>query len=64
MALRPAHLLPPQAEQRSTQRLSTPRSARNLSITNRGLLPGAPALTRTGLAPVSLVQLSGRNMVA
>ncbi len=55
MALRPARLLPP-------KRLSTPRSARRLSATNRGLLPGAPAITRTGLSPVGMVQFPGRNM--
>ncbi len=55
MALRPARLLPP-------KRLLTPRSARRLSATNRGLLPGSPAITRTGLAPAGLVQFSGRNM--
>ena len=57
MALRPAHLLPP-------KRLSTPRLARRLSTTNRGLLPGAPVLTGTGLTPASPVQLAGRNMSA
>ena len=57
MALRPARLLPP-------KRLLTPRSARRLSTTNRGLLPGSPAITRTGLAPAGLVQFSGRNMGA
>ena len=55
MALRPARLLPP-------KRLSTPRSARRLSATNRGLLPGSPAITRAGLAPAGLVQLSGRTI--
>ena len=54
MALRPARLLPP-------KRLLTPRSARRLSTTNQGLLPGAPAITRAGLAPAGLVQFSGRN---
>jgi hypothetical protein len=54
VALRPARLLPP-------KRLSTPRSARRLSATNRGLLPGAPAITRTGLSPVGMVQFPGRN---
>src|SRR5215470_13705487 len=53
--LRPARLLPP-------KRLSTPRSARRLSTTNRGLLPGAPVPTRTGLSPASLDQLAGHNM--
>jgi hypothetical protein len=53
--LRPACLLPP-------KRLLTPRLARRLSATDRGLLPGAPVPTRTGLPPVSLDQLSGRNM--
>ncbi len=57
MALRPARLLPP-------KRLLTPRSARRLSTTDRGLLPGAPTLTRTGLAPAGLVQLSGRTTSA
>jgi hypothetical protein len=55
MALRPARLLPP-------KRLSTPRSARRLSTTNRGLLPGSPAITQAGLTPAGLVQLSGRTM--
>jgi len=55
LMLRPARLLPP-------KRLLTPRSARRLSAANRGLLPGAPVPTRTGLSPVSLDQLSGRNM--
>jgi hypothetical protein len=55
LMLRPARLLPP-------KRLLTPRSARRLSTANRGLLPGAPVPTRTGLSPVSLDQLSGRNM--
>ena len=54
MALRPTHLLPP-------KRLLTPRSARRLSATNRGLLPGLPALTRVGLTPTGLTQLSGRT---
>ena len=45
MALRPARLLPP-------KRLLTPRSARRLSATDRGLLPGSPAFTRTGLSPL------------
>jgi hypothetical protein len=52
--LRPARLLPP-------KRLSTPRSARPLSKTNRGLLPGAAAPTRTGLPPASSMQLPGRT---
>src|SRR5689334_12139462 len=55
--LRPARLLPP-------KRHLTPRSARRLSTTNRGLLPGAPVPTRTGLSPVSLDQLSGHNTPA
>ena len=50
VTLRPTRLLPP-------KRLSTPRSARRLSTTSRGLLPGSPAITRTGLAPARLVQL-------
>src|SRR5688572_8382153 len=54
-ALRPARLLPP-------KRLLTPRSARHLSATNRGLLPGAPTPTRTGLPPAGVIQLRGRNM--
>jgi len=53
--LRPARLLPP-------QRLLTPRLARRLSTTNRGLLPGAPVPTEAGLPPASPVQLAGRNM--
>jgi hypothetical protein len=55
MALRPAHLLPP-------KRLLTPRLARHLSTTNRGLLPGAPVPTGMGLPPTSLIQLLGRTM--
>ena len=55
MALRPTCLLPP-------KRLSTPRSARHLTTTNRGLLPGSPTTTRTGLPPAGFVQLPGRNM--
>jgi len=39
----------------------TPRSARRLSTTNRGLLPGAPVPTGAGLPPASPVQLAGRN---
>jgi hypothetical protein len=57
VALRPAILLPP-------KRLSTPRSARQISPTNRGLLLGAPVPTQAGLTPAGLVQLSGRNMAA
>lgn len=34
----------------------------HLTATNRGLLPGSPAITQTGLTPVGLVQFSGRNM--
>jgi hypothetical protein len=52
--LRPARLLPP-------KRLSTPRSARRVSPTSWGLLPGAPVPTRMGLTPTGLVQLSGRT---
>jgi hypothetical protein len=55
MLLRPVHLLPP-------KRLLTPRLARRVSTTNRGLLPGAPVPTGTGLPPASLIQLSGRTM--
>jgi hypothetical protein len=54
VVLRPARLLPP-------KRLLTPRSTRGLSTADRGLLPGSPAITRAGLAPAGLVQLSGRN---
>jgi hypothetical protein len=54
VALRPARLLPP-------KRLLTPRSARDLSISDWGLLLGSPAITQVGLAPTGLVQLSGRN---
>jgi hypothetical protein len=54
--LRSALLLPP-------RRLLTPRSARRLSPTDRGLLPGARALTRVGLTPTGLIQLSGRNKI-
>ena len=53
--LRPVRLLPP-------KRLSTSRSARRVSPTSWGLLPGAPVPTRVGLAPTGLVQLSGRTM--
>ena len=55
VALRPARLLPP-------KRLLTPRSARHLSATDRGLLPGFPAFTRTGLPPAGMVQFAGRTM--
>jgi len=55
VVLRPARLLPP-------KRLLTPRSARRLSMTNRGLLPGSPACTRTGLSPAGLIQFSGRTI--
>ncbi len=55
VALRPARLLPP-------KRLLTPRSARHLSATDRGLLPGSPAFTRTGLPPAGMVQFAGRTM--
>ena len=55
MAVRPAILLPP-------KRLLTPRSARRVSTTNRGLLLGAPGPTQTGLTPASSMQLSGRTM--
>ena len=54
MAVRPAILLPP-------KRLSTPRSARHLSTTDRGPLLGAPVPTQAGLTPAGLVQLAGRN---
>src|SRR5690606_21229983 len=57
LMLRSADLLPP-------KRPSTPRSARHLSTTDWGLLPGAPVLTRTGLPPAGLTQLPGRNMAA
>jgi len=57
MTLRPTPLLPP-------KRLSTPRSARRVSPTDWGLLPGARAPTRAGLAPAGLVQLSGRTTAA
>jgi hypothetical protein len=43
------------------KRFSTPRSARRLSATNRGLLPGTPASTRTGFPPAGLDQLSERH---
>ena len=39
-----------------------PRSARRVSPTSWGLLPGAPVLTRAGLAPAGLVQLAGRTI--
>ncbi|BBX75819.1 hypothetical protein MSHI_37250 [Mycobacterium shinjukuense] len=51
-----AHTLAP------SKRLLTPRSARRVSTTNRGLLPGARVPTGTGLPPASPVQLSGRNI--
>jgi len=47
--LRPALLLPP-------KRLSTLRSARDLSIASWSLLPGVPVLTWTGLTPVGPVK--------
>ena len=53
--LRPACPLPP-------KRLSTPRSARRLSTTDWGLLPGTPVSTRSGLTPAGTTQLPGRNM--
>ena len=55
--LRPALLLPP-------KRPLTPRSTNRISPTSRGLLPGAPVPTRTGLSPAGLDQLAGRNMTA
>jgi hypothetical protein len=53
--LRPAHLLPP-------KRLSTPHPARHHSITNRGLLPGAPVPTKTGPTPANSIQLPGHDI--
>ncbi len=50
----PTRLLPP-------KRLSTPRLAARISPNDRGLLPGAPALTRTGLPPAGLIQLARRR---
>ena len=50
-------LLPP-------KRLLTPRSARQISPTNRGLLLGAPVPTQAGLTPAGLIQLSGRTAAA
>src|SRR5664279_4960786 len=47
----------------SKEAFDTPLS-RHLSTTNRGLLPGAPIPTRTGLAPAGLGQLAGRNIRA
>ena len=54
VALRPARSFPP-------KRLLTPRSARRLSATDRGLRPGPPASTRTELSAAGLVQSAGRN---
>jgi hypothetical protein len=42
--------------------LSTPRSARELPIANRGPPPGSPVITRAGPPRAGLVQLPGRNM--
>jgi len=55
VTLRPTHLLPP-------KRLLTPRSARHLSMTNRGLLLGLPAITQVGLSPTGSMKLPGRTM--
>jgi hypothetical protein len=57
VTLRPTHLLPP-------KRLLTPRSARHLSTTNRGLLLGLPATTQVGLTPTGLTQLPGRTIAS
>lgn len=46
----------------SEEAFDTPLGARRLSATDRGLLPGAPAITRTGPSPAGLVQLAGRNI--
>ena len=51
-----AHALAP-----SKEALDTPLNPRDLSL-SRGLLPGAPALTRTGLPPAGLTQLPRRNI--
>lgn len=40
------------------------RSARHPTPKNRGLLPGSPTTTRTGLPLADLIQLSGRNTPA
>jgi transposase len=37
---------------------------RDAAVPNRGLLPGAPVPTRTGLTPAGLRQLAGRNTKA
>src|SRR5215469_14025661 len=55
LPLRTALSLPP-------KRLSTPRSALEVSPAGRGLLLGAPVLTQAGLPPAGLVELPGRNM--
>jgi hypothetical protein len=44
------------------QRLLTLRSAGRISPSGWSLLPGASALTRTGLPPVRTTRLSGRTM--
>jgi len=56
LTLRPVILLPP-------KRLLTPRSARQISPTNRGLLLSVPVPTQTGLTPAGLIQLAGRTKV-
>ena len=53
--MQPARLLPP-------KRLLTPRSACHLSMTDWGLLLGAPVPTQAGLPPAGSIQLRGRNM--
>ena len=45
------------------QGLSTLRLAARISPRDRSLLPGASALTRTGLAPARTSPLSGRTML-
>jgi hypothetical protein len=51
----PARVLPP-------KRLTTPRSAAEISPRDWGLLPGAPTPTRAGLTPAGLIQLARRNI--
>ncbi len=55
MSLRPVFLLPP-------KRLLTPRSARRISPTNWGLLPGAPVPTRTGLRRIVELEKENREL--
>ena len=48
----------------SSSEVLIPRLNVKLSPHVRGLLPGAPTLTRTGLSPVSMTQFSGHTIRA